>query len=156
MLYKWRLYFLARLISQYARFLTGIEIHPGAKIGKGVIIDHGMGVVIGETAIIGDNVLIYHNVTLGNVDSIKGPRHPVIGNNVVIGAGAIILGRVTIGDNAKIGAGTVVLTDVPAGNTIVGEKGRIVVRDDFKCSTQCEIEDLKNKVKELKNILDSQ
>lgn len=124
--YGKRLFFLARLVSQYARFLTGIEIHPGAKIGKGVFIDHGMGVVIGETCIIGDDVLIYHGVTLGGTGSEKGPRHPVIGNNVIIGTGATILGRIHIGDGAKVGAGAIVLQDVPAGGTIVCEKARLV------------------------------
>lgn len=128
-LYKWQLFFLARFVSQFARFFTGIEIHPGAKIGKGVFIDHGMGVVIGETCIIGDDVVIYHGVTLGGTGHEKGPRHPIIGNGVVIGAGAAILGRVKIGNNAKIGANTVVLKDIPAGATIVGRKGKIVGAD---------------------------
>lgn len=119
-LYKIKLFFLARLVSQLGRFFTGIEIHPGAKIGKGLFIDHGMGVVIGETAEIGDNVTIYHGVTLGGTGKDKGKRHPTVGNNVIIGCGAKILGPISIGDGAKIGANSVVLKDVPKGKTVVG------------------------------------
>ena len=119
-LYKIKLFFLARLISQLGRFFTGIEIHPGAKIGKGLFIDHGMGVVIGDTAEIGDNVTIYHGVTLGGTGKDKGKRHPTIGNNVIIGCGAKILGPISIGDGAKIGANSVVLKNVPKGKTAVG------------------------------------
>ncbi|EHP49520.1 MAG: serine O-acetyltransferase EpsC [Clostridium perfringens] len=119
-LYKIKLFFLARLISQLGRFFTGIEIHPGAKIGKGLFIDHGMGVVIGETAEIGDNVTIYHGVTLGGTGKDKGKRHPTIGNNVIIGCGAKILGPISIGDGAKIGANSVVLKNVPKEKTAVG------------------------------------
>ncbi len=117
---------LARLLSQRARHVTGIEIHPGAKIGSGLFIDHGSGVVIGETAEIGDNVVIYQGVTLGGTGKQTGKRHPTIGNNVMISAGAKILGPVKIGDNVKVGAGSVVLKDVPAECTIVGIPGRIV------------------------------
>jgi serine O-acetyltransferase len=120
---------LARLISQFNRFWTGIEIHPGAQIGEGLFIDHGMGVVIGETAEIGNNVTLYQGVTLGGTGKEKGKRHPTIGNNVVIGAGAKILGNITIGDNVKIGAGSVVLRDVPPNCTVVGVPGKIVVRN---------------------------
>lgn len=119
-LYTKKLFFLARLISQIARFITGIEIHPGAKIGKGLVIDHGMGVVIGETAEIGDNVLLYHGVTLGGTGKDKGKRHPTVGDNVIIGSGAKVLGAIFIGSNAKIGANSVVLKDVPEGATAVG------------------------------------
>ncbi|HAT4138732.1 serine O-acetyltransferase EpsC [Clostridium perfringens] len=119
-LYKIKLFFLARLISQLGRFFTGVEIHPGAKIGKGLFIDHGMGVVIGETAEIGDNVTIYHGVTLGGTGKDKGKRHPTIGNDVIIGCGAKILGPISIGDGAKIGANSVVLKNVPKGKTAVG------------------------------------
>ena len=119
-LYKIKLFFLARLISQLGRFFTGIEIHPGAKIGKGLFIDHGMGVVIGETAEIGDNGTIYHGVTLGGTGKDKGKRHPTIGNNVIIGCGAKILGPISIGDGAKLGANSVVLKNVPKGKTAVG------------------------------------
>lgn len=119
-LYKRRAFFLARLISQLARFFTGIEIHPGATIGKGLFIDHGMGVVIGETAEIGDNVLIYHGVTLGGTGKDKGKRHPTIGNNVIIGCGAKVLGPITIEDDVKIGANSVVLNSMPRNATVVG------------------------------------
>lgn len=111
---------LARYISEKAKRKTGIEIHPGAKIGKGLFIDHGSGVVIGETAIIGDNVTLFHGVTLGGTGKEKGKRHPTIGNNVFIGTGAKLLGNITIGDNVKIGANAVVLKDVPSNTTVVG------------------------------------
>ncbi len=119
-LYKKKHFFLARLLSQISRFFTGIEIHPGATIGKGLFIDHGMGVVIGETAEIGDDVLIYHGVTLGGTGKDTGKRHPTVGNNVVIGCGAKVLGPINIGDNVKIGANSVVLKDVPDDSTTVG------------------------------------
>lgn len=127
----WRhnLKFLARLVSQSNRFWTGIEIHPGATIGKGFFIDHGMGVVIGETAEVGDNCLIYHGVTLGGVSLAKKKRHPTLGNNVVIGAGAKILGAITLGDNVQVGANAVVLKDVPPNSVVVGIPGRVVVQD---------------------------
>lgn len=131
-LYRMRLYLLARFISQVTRFTTGIEIHPGAKIGRGLFIDHGMGVVIGETAVIGDNVLLYQEVTLGGTGLEKGKRHPTIGNNVVIGAGAKILGNITIGDNSYIGANAVVVKDVPPNSTVVGVPGRITKQDGKK------------------------
>ncbi len=118
--YKRKLFFIARLISQLARFLTGIEIHPGATIGKGLFIDHGMGVVIGETAEVGDNVVIYHGVTLGGTGKDKGKRHPTIEDNVIIGCGAKVLGPIRIGANSKIGANAVVLKDMEENATIVG------------------------------------
>ncbi len=118
---------LPRLISQLNRFLTGIEIHPGAKIGNGFFIDHGMGVVIGETAEIGHNVTLYQGVTLGGTGKEKGKRHPTIGNNVVVGAGAKVLGPVEIGSGAKIGASSVVLSNVPPNTTVVGVPGRAVI-----------------------------
>lgn len=124
--YRRRLYFVARFISHINRFLTGIEIHPGAKIGQGVFIDHGMGVVIGETAEIGDNVTLYQGVVLGGSGKEKGKRHPTIGNNVVIAAGAKVLGSFRVGDNSRIGAGAVVLTEVPPNCTVVGIPGRVV------------------------------
>ncbi|AQS57942.1 serine O-acetyltransferase [Desulforamulus ferrireducens] len=123
---------LARFISQVSRFLTGIEIHPGAKIGEGLFIDHGSGVVIGETAEIGDNVTIYQGVTLGGTGKEKGKRHPTIGNNVVISSGAKVLGSFSVGDNVKIGAGSVVLKPVPPNCTVVGVPGRIVIQDGQK------------------------
>jgi serine O-acetyltransferase len=130
--YKIRLFVLARFLSQMARFFTGIEIHPGAAIGKGLFIDHGMGVVIGETSIIGDNVLLYQGVTLGGTGLEQGKRHPTIGNNVVIGGGAKVLGNITIGDNSYIGANAVVIKDVPANSTVVGVPGRITKQDGKK------------------------
>lgn len=117
---------LARLISQHCRSRTGIEIHPAAVIGKGLVIDHGDGVVIGETTVIGDNVTLYQGVTLGGTGKETGKRHPNIGNNVTIGAGAKVLGPITIGDNSKVGAGSVVLKDVPPDSTVVGNPGRVV------------------------------
>lgn len=130
--YKLHLFFLARLLSQLARFTTGIEIHPGAKIGRRFFIDHGMGVVIGETAIVGDDVLLYQGVTLGGTGLEKGKRHPTIGNNVVIGGGAKILGNITVGDNSYIGANAVVIKDVPVNSTVVGVPGRITKQDGKK------------------------
>ena len=124
------LFLLARMVSNLGRFLTGIEIHPGAKIGKGIFIDHGMAVVIGETTEIGDNVTIYQGATLGGTGKEKGKRHPTIGNNAVISSGAKILGPFTVGDNSKIGAGSVVLKEVPSNCTVVGVPGRIVVKDN--------------------------
>ena len=127
-LYRHKIYFLARLISQLTRFFTGIEIHPGAKIGRGLFIDHGMGVVIGETTEIGDDVTIYQGVTLGGTGKHKEKRHPTIGNNVLIGAGAKILGPFNVGDNAKIAANAVVLSEVEPNSTCVGVPARIVKR----------------------------
>ncbi len=127
-LYTKKHYFLARWVSQRAVRKTGIEIHPGAQIGKGFFIDHGNGVIIGETTIIGDNVTLYQGVTLGGTGKEQGKRHPTLGNNIMIGAGAKVLGSCTIGDNCKIGAGSVVLSDVPPGSTVVGVPGRIVKR----------------------------
>jgi len=123
---------LARVISQIARFFTQIEIHPGAKIGEGVFIDHGCGVVIGETAEIGNNVTIYQGVTLGGTGKEKGKRHPTIEDNVVIGAGARILGSFRVGANSRIGAGAVVLREVPPNSTVVGNPGRVVVQDGVR------------------------
>ncbi|OOG20520.1 serine O-acetyltransferase [Thioalkalivibrio denitrificans] len=125
-LWHWRLRWLARVVSNLARWLTGIEIHPGARIGRRFFIDHGMGVVIGETADIGEDCTIYHGVTLGGTSWEKGKRHPSLGDRVVIGAGAKILGPVQIGDDARIGSNAVVLKDVPAGATVVGIPGRII------------------------------
>lgn len=133
-LYKMKLRFLARAISQTARFFTGIEIHPGAKIGLGVFIDHGMGVVIGETSEIGDNVIIYQNVTLGGTGKDKGKRHPTIQSNVMISSGAKVLGPITVGQNSKIGANAVVLKDVPPNSTVVGIPGRVVKIGNEKVS----------------------
>ena len=129
-LYKHKMKLWARLVSQRVRFFTGIEIHPGATIGHGMFIDHGMGVVIGETAEIGDNVTVYQGVTLGGTGKDTGKRHPTIGNNVVIGAGAKVLGSFTVGECSMIGAGAVVLNEVPPHSTVVGVPGRVVRRRD--------------------------
>lgn len=124
--YKKKMFLIARYISEKAKRKTGIEIHPGATIGKGLFIDHGMGVVIGETAVIGNNVILFHGVTLGGTGKEKGKRHPTIGNNVFIGSGAKILGNITIGDNVKIGANAVILKNVENNTTVVGVPGKIV------------------------------
>lgn len=131
-LYKSGHRFLARFISQVARFFTQIEIHPGAQIGQGLFIDHGCGIVIGETAILGEDVTIYQGVTLGGTGKESGKRHPTLGNGVMVSSGAKVLGNITIGDYVKIGAGSVVLDDVPPNCTVVGVPGRIVIRDGSK------------------------
>ena len=131
-LLKMSIPFFPRWLSQIGRFFTGIEIHPGARIGEGFFIDHGMGVVIGETTIIGYNVLLYQGVTLGGTGKERGKRHPTIGNNVVIGAGAKVLGNITIGDNSYIGSNAVVIKDVPANSTVVGVPGRITKQEGRK------------------------
>jgi serine O-acetyltransferase len=130
--YRQRLFSIARLISQVSRFFTGIEIHPGARIGSKLFIDHGMGVVIGETCEIGDEVIIYQGVTLGGTGKEKGKRHPTIGNRVVIASGAKVLGSFTVGDNTNIGANSVVLREIPPNSTVVGIPGRIVKRNGMK------------------------
>ena len=119
-LWRWKWYLAARVVSHFTRFLTGIEIHPGATIGRRLFIDHGMGVVIGETAVIGDDVLLYHGVTLGGTSSHRGKRHPTLGDHVVVGAGATILGAITIGAGSVVGSGAVVLNDAPENSTVVG------------------------------------
>ena len=131
-LYQKGHYFWARFLSQRAARKTGIEIHPGATIGKGFFIDHGSGVIIGETAIVGDNVTLYQGVTLGGTGKETGKRHPTIGDNVMISAGAKIIGSFTVGENSKIGAGSVVLEEVPPNCTVVGVPGRVVKRDNIK------------------------
>lgn len=128
-LYNRKLFFLARVISQVSRFFTGIEIHPGAKIGRRFFIDHGMGVVIGETCEIGDNVTVFQGVTLGGTGKEKGKRHPTIKDNVLISTGAKVLGSITVGENSKIGGGSVVLKEVPPNSTVVGIPGRVVIQD---------------------------
>ena len=150
-LYINKLFFLARLISQISRFFTGIEIHPGAKIGRGLVIDHGMGVVIGETAEIGDNVLLYHGVTLGGTGKDKGKRHPTVGNNVVIGAGAKVLGPIYIGSNSKIGANSVVLNNVPEGATAVGIPAKNIIKIKEEKLDIIEIKDYMGRKKKIYN-----
>jgi len=125
-LFRWHIPVLPRFISHISRFLTGIEVHPGAKIGEGLFIDHGMGVVIGETSEIGDNVTLYQGVTLGGTSHQRAKRHPTLGNNVVVGVGAQLIGDITIGDNTKVGAGSVVVNSVPDNATVVGVPGRVV------------------------------
>jgi serine O-acetyltransferase len=125
-LWKWKIPFFPRWISHIARFFTGIEIHPGASIGEGFFIDHGMGVVIGETTEIRDNVVLYQGVTLGGTSTQKAKRHPTLGNNVIVGSGAKIIGAIHIGDNVKVGSGSVVITSVPPNATVVGVPGRVV------------------------------
>ena len=153
---------VARIVSQIAKFFTGIEIHPGAKIGSGVFIDHGEGVVIGETAEIGNNVVIYQGVTLGGTGKDKGKRHPTIEDNVMISAGAKVLGPFTVGKNAKIGAGSIVLDEVPANATVVGVPGRVVKLNGVRVDDldQClpdpvadEIKRLSDKIDELYEII---
>lgn len=170
--YRHNLRFIARAISQWARFLTGIEIHPGATIGRRFVIDHGMGIVIGETAEIGDDCLIYHGVTLGGTGKDKGKRHPTLGNNVLVGNGARILGPFKVGDNARVAAGSVVLSEVPPNSTAVGVPAQIVkingrpVENAEPCAdtvdqihiadpVETEIEYLQGRVKELESALAS-
>ncbi len=167
-LYEKGSYFRARKISQKAARKTGIEIHPGAKIGKGLFIDHGHGVVIGETTIIGDNVTLYQGVTLGGTGKEKGKRHPTIGDNVMISAGAKVLGSFTIGENSKIGAGSVVLEEVPPNSTVVGVPGRVVKQKNEQLPrttldqvhlpdpVKTDIEYLKKQVRELKKAMKMQ
>jgi serine O-acetyltransferase len=140
-LYKWHVPFFPRFISHISRFLTGIEIHPGAKLGEGVFIDHGMGVVIGETAEVGDYVTLYQGVTLGGTSLQKVKRHPTLGNHVVVGVGAEVIGAITIGDNTRIGASSVVIKSAPPNATIVGNPGRIVAVRDPETDTVMKLPD---------------
>lgn len=161
---NWHIPLLPRIISHIGRILTGIEIHPAAKLGKRLFIDHGEGVVIGETAIVGDDVLIYQQVTLGGTGKDLGKRHPTIGNNVIIGAGAKVLGNITIGDHVRIGAGSVVVESVPPHSTVVGVPGKVIKRnlaekdENENLSHNCipdpvkaEINHLEEEIKQLKN-----
>lgn len=149
-LYTKNLRTIPRLISQLSRFLTGIEIHPGAEIGCGFFIDHGMGVVIGETSVIGNNVTLFQGVTLGGTGKERGKRHPTIGNNVVVGAGAKVLGSINIGDDAKIGAGSVVLKNVAENSTVVGIPGRVVTSNGRRIHPERDLEhaDLPDPIKD--------
>ena len=161
-LHKWHIPLLPRIISYLTRIVTGIEIHPGARIGRRFFIDHGEGVVIGETTIIGDDVLLYQQVTLGGTGKESGKRHPTIGNKVIVGAGAKVLGNITIGDNVRIGAGSVVVEDVPENSTVIGVPGRVVHRavidsqgnlmhNRIPDPIKCEINKLKAEIELLKN-----
>ena len=167
-LHYWHWYFIARCISNFSRFITGIEIHPNARIGRRFFIDHGMGVVIGETTIIGDDVLLYQGVTLGGTGNEHGKRHPTLCDNVVVGSGAKVLGNIEIGANSRIGAGSVVIDNVPENSTVVGVPGRIVrqqlliqgqlmhnrIPDPVTCQLNrltYELQDLKEEVEEIKN-----
>lgn len=136
-LYRWGIPFFPRFVSEVGRFITGIEIHPGAKLGKRVIIDHGIGTVIGETAVVGDDVLIYQGVTLGGTDMVRAKRHPTIGNRVVIGAGAKVLGNILIGEGSRIGANSVVVDEVPPHSTVVGIPGKVLKRGIEKGKELC-------------------
>ncbi len=162
----WGIPFLPRFISYLTRIITGIEIHPRARIGRRFFIDHGEGVVIGETTIIGDDVLIYQQVTLGGTGNEHGKRHPTIGNNVIIGAGAKILGNITVGDNTRIGAGSVVIDDVPEHCTVVGVPGRVVqqkfmnpdgvlMHNRIPDPVKCELNRLKYELQDIKEKLDA-
>ncbi len=166
-LYKWHIPLIPRIISYITRIITGIEIHPAARIGRRFFIDHGEGVVIGETSVIGDDVLIYQQVTLGGTGKEHGKRHPTVGNSVIIGAGAKVLGNITIGDNVRVGAGSVVIDDVPANSTVVGVPGRIIERkinsDDetlmhnhIPDPVKCELNRLKYEIQELKDRLNTE
>ncbi|MEH7180878.1 serine O-acetyltransferase [Neobacillus vireti] len=159
-----RFYFFARVISQISRFFTGIEIHPGAKIGRRFFIDHGMGVVIGETCEIGDNVTVFQGVTLGGTGKEKGKRHPTIMDNALIATGAKVLGSITIGENSKIGAGSVVLKEVPPNSTVVGVPGRVVIQNGKRITRDLDhsnlpdpiadrIRDLQDELADLRNEL---
>lgn len=157
-LFNRKLFFLARVISQASRFFTGIEIHPGAKIGRRFFIDHGMGVVIGETCEIGDNVTIYQGVTLGGTGKEKGKRHPTIKDNVLIATGAKVLGSITVGENSKIGGGSVVLKEVPPNSTVVGIPGRVVIQDGRRITrdlNHCDLPDpVADRLREMQTDLD--
>lgn len=159
-LYEWKVPVIPRFISFIMRFLTGIDMHPGAKIGRRFFIDHGMGVVIGETTIVGDDVLLYQGVTLGGTSSKPEKRHPTLGNGVIVGAGAKVLGNITIGDHSRVGAGSVVINDVPENATVVGVPGRVVLQKTFDENgvlmhnripdpITCELNRLKYEIKDL-------
>ncbi|CAN7601222.1 serine O-acetyltransferase [Rossellomorea sp. LjRoot5] len=162
--FKRKFFFIARVISQVSRFFTGVEIHPGAKIGRRFFIDHGMGVVIGETCEIGDNVTLFQGVTLGGTGKEKGKRHPTIQDNALIATGAKVLGSIVVGENSKVGAGSVVLKDVPPNSTVVGIPGKVVIQDGVKIQkdlNHCDLPDpmndrmkqLEKEVNELKSLL---
>ena len=153
-LFKRKLFFLARVVSQVSRFFTGIEIHPGAVIGRRFFIDHGMGVVIGETCVIGDGVTIFQAVTLGGTGKECGKRHPTLHDNVLVATGAKVLGDITIGENSKVGAGSVVLKDVPANATVVGIPGTVVIQDGVKVRRNLDHQDMPDPVADKCNMLE--
>ncbi len=153
-LFKRKFFFLARAVSQVSRFFTGIEIHPGAKIGRRFFIDHGMGVVIGETCEIGNDVTIYQGVTLGGTGKQRGKRHPTLQDNVLVATGAKVLGSITIGENSKVGAGSVVLKHVPPNSTVVGIPGTVVMRDGVKVKRNLDHQDLPDPVADKCNMLE--
>ncbi|MCZ8537637.1 serine O-acetyltransferase [Paenisporosarcina quisquiliarum] len=153
-LFKRKFFFLARVVSQMSRFFTGIEIHPGAKIGRRFFIDHGMGVVIGETCEIGNNVTIFQGVTLGGTGKERGKRHPTLHDNVLVATGAKVLGSITIGENSKVGAGSVVLKNVPPNSTVVGIPGTVVIQDGVKVKRDLNHQDLPDPVADKCNMLE--
>ncbi|MGE7604711.1 serine O-acetyltransferase [Peribacillus sp. NPDC097675] len=155
-LYKKKLFFLARSVSQISRFFTGIEIHPGATIGRRFFIDHGMGIVIGETCEIGDNVSVFQGVTLGGTGKEKGKRHPTIKDNVLIATGAKVLGSIIVGENSKIGAGSVVLKEVPANSTVVGIPGKVVIKDGVKIKKDLNHSDLPDPIADRLKVMDKE
>ncbi|MGB2994140.1 MAG: serine O-acetyltransferase [Paenisporosarcina sp.] len=153
-LFKRKFFFLARVVSQVSRFFTGIEIHPGAKIGRRFFIDHGMGVVIGETCEIGNDVTIFQGVTLGGTGKQRGKRHPTLHDNVLVATGAKVLGSITIGENSKVGAGSVVLKNVPPNSTVVGIPGTVVVQDGIKVKRNLDHQDMPDPVADKCNMLE--
>ncbi len=154
--WKQKLFFLARCISQISRFFTGIEIHPGARIGRRCFIDHGMGVVIGETCEIGDNVTLFQGVTLGGTGKEKGKRHPTLEDNALVATGAKVLGSITIGKNSKVGAGSVVLQNVPHNSTVVGIPGRIVIQDGVRVRKDLEHQNLPDPVSDKFKVMEEE
>ena len=152
--FKNKLFFLARVISQVSRFFTGIEIHPGAVIGRRFFIDHGMGVVIGETCIIGDNVTIFQGVTLGGTGKENGKRHPTLEDNVLVATGAKVLGSITIGEGSKVGAGSVVLKTVPPNSTVVGIPGKVVIQDGVRVKQDLNHQDMPDPVADICNSME--
>nr|WP_216667829.1 serine O-acetyltransferase [Sporosarcina jiandibaonis] len=154
-LYKLNLLFLARAVSQISRFFTGIEIHPGATIGRRLFIDHGMGIVIGETCEIGNDVTIYQGVTLGGTGKEKGKRHPTLEDNVLVATGAKVLGSITIGENSKVGAGSVVLKNVPANSTVVGIPGQVVVTNGVKVNRKLDHQDMPDPIADKCDLLEN-
>lgn len=152
--FKKKLFFIARVISQISRFFTGIEIHPGAVIGRRFFIDHGMGVVIGETCIIGDNVTLFQGVTLGGTGKESGKRHPTLEDNVLVATGAKVLGSITIGDSSKVGAGSVVLKNVPPHSTVVGIPGKVVIQDGVRVKKNLNHQDLPDPVADICNSME--